>query len=238
MATTTRWVSTRAPGLAPEDVVTTTKPMRMTGASGMAEPFKVCVFKIDEFYHLEGRALPTCTVPRAGGGLWGSPRRKNCSAPGSGDAPAASLLYLFILFFSLDDSRKKAPSLGGRQQGERTPLSPSHPPPYCLVSFKHTHQMPNPQCVREAKSGAVLTFDGGESRLLTLLRSEQFLLGYFLINLFLYFFPGQSGSWGLQTHEQRSHLRFILFAAQKEEIYPRTWRRRHTDRNKGQSTGT
>uniref|UniRef100_A0A803W3J9 Voltage-dependent N-type calcium channel subunit alpha n=1 Tax=Ficedula albicollis TaxID=59894 RepID=A0A803W3J9_FICAL len=83
--TTTRWGSARAP--APEDAVTTTRPMRMTGASGSAEPCEVCVLNKDEFYHLEGWELPR--GPGARGGRRGSP--ENCSAPGAGDAPAASL---------------------------------------------------------------------------------------------------------------------------------------------------
>lgn len=59
----------------------------MTGASGSAEPCEVCVLNKDEFYHLEGWELPR--GPEAGGGRRGSP--ENCSAPGAGDAPAASL---------------------------------------------------------------------------------------------------------------------------------------------------
>lgn len=118
----------------------------MTGASGVAEPFEVCVFKIDEFYHLEG-----CALPRAGGGPWGSPRHKNCSAPGSGDAPAASLLSLFIHFiFFTRRLEEEGSLLRGKAAGGAHPSLP--PSPASLLPCLVQRHAPDAKSATRARS--------------------------------------------------------------------------------------
>lgn len=107
--------------------------MRMTGASGSAEPCEVCVLNKDEFYHLEGWELPW----GARGRRWpvGQPqellsaRGRRC--PCSLSLLCSLVLFFFFLFdlvffffFALDRWRKKAPSFWGGQREENIPLCP------------------------------------------------------------------------------------------------------------------
>lgn len=74
----------------------------MTGASGMAKPFKVCVFKIDEFYHLEGCALQCarCLGPEGARGAASAARTALLPGPETLLQPLSSLfLYFFLYFF-------------------------------------------------------------------------------------------------------------------------------------------
>lgn len=118
MATITRWGSTRGPALAPGDGATTTKPTRMTGASGTAQPLEAHAGKVDEFYHLEGCALRH-TVP--GGG----PCCQNCSAPLRDlrrhlCSLSPALFFLFFLLFPPKYTKEK-----GSLPGGSTPLPTS-----------------------------------------------------------------------------------------------------------------
>lgn len=73
----------------------------MTGASGVAEPSEVCAFKIDEFYHLEGCALPRARCPGPEGARGAAPAARTALPPGPETLlqPLSSLfLYFFFIF--------------------------------------------------------------------------------------------------------------------------------------------